>query len=121
MPEEPVKSTEEIECENLYTSTLVRQNGRYNVSLLLKPHSELGESRAMALRRFHSTERRLEREPERRKTYIEFMREYEQLGHMRKAEPHHECTITSRTMRCQWIRNSASFSMRRQEHQTENH
>lgn len=87
MPDMPIKSAEEIECEQMYESTLVRHEGRYSVTLLMKPNAELGQSRAQALRRLHSVERRLQQNPEVREKYEQFMTEYEQLGHMRKAEP----------------------------------
>lgn len=80
-------STEEIECETLYKSTIVRNEHRYSVTLLLKPNAQLGESRLMARRRLFGLERRFEQHPDLRKKYIAFMQEYAELGHMRKADP----------------------------------
>lgn len=77
----------EEECEALYKSTLVRNEDRYSVTLLLKPDSELGESRSMARRRLYCLENRLSKNPEIRPKYNEFMDEYERLGHMRLADP----------------------------------
>lgn len=57
------------------------------VTLLLRPHAELDEFRSMAQRRLFSLERRFQREPELRIKYVQFMREYERLGHMQKADP----------------------------------
>lgn len=59
-PDVPIKSTEEIDCENLYESTLERKEGRYSVTLLIKPNAELGESR----------ERGFQRDPELREKNI---------------------------------------------------
>lgn len=87
MPDVPIKSKEEIECEQLYENTFERNNGRFSVTLLLQPDAELGESRAQALRRWHSVERRLRQNPDIYAKYIQFMDEYERLGHMQKAEP----------------------------------
>ena len=46
--------------------------------------SSLGESMEIALKRLHATERRLAREERLREQYVAFMREYLELGHMRK-------------------------------------
>lgn len=81
------RTTDELSCENLYESTLERREGRYAVTLLLRPEAELGHSRTMAERRLYSLERRFQREPGLREKYIDFMREYERLGHMQKASP----------------------------------
>lgn len=83
----PSMSAEELECEILYKSSMVREEGRYTVSLLLKPDAQLGDSRAMAIRRFYSLEKKLEQQPDLRQRYNEFMSEYQRLGHMREAEP----------------------------------
>ncbi|XP_070132588.1 uncharacterized protein [Drosophila bipectinata] len=44
--------------------------------------SALGESRDLATRRFLSLEKRLLRDPQTKASYVEFMKEYEALGHM---------------------------------------
>ncbi|XP_065092091.1 uncharacterized protein LOC135712921 [Ochlerotatus camptorhynchus] len=80
-------STEEKQCEEIYANTTTRtHSGRYVVRL---PRSEdpqvtLGESRAISTRRFHSLERRLEKDSALKQTYHEFIDEYLRLGHMRK-------------------------------------
>lgn len=61
------------------------ENGRYVVSLPLKPGSSLGESRNIALRRFHQLERRLQAQPDVRQKYIQAMREEIANGYMDKA------------------------------------
>lgn len=85
--ESPVMSEEDSACEALYSTTVMRQNGRYAVTLLMKPDSELGESRAMARRRLYCLENRFEKNPDLKEAYIKFMNEYEELGHMKRAEP----------------------------------
>ncbi|XP_058817789.1 uncharacterized protein LOC131681097 [Topomyia yanbarensis] len=85
----PAHSPEENRCEELYSSTVKRDStGRYVVRL---PHNEdpevfLGASRAIAERRFHSLERRLQRDPAIKESYHRFMDEYLQLGHMRRLD-----------------------------------
>ncbi|XP_065088027.1 uncharacterized protein LOC135709561 [Ochlerotatus camptorhynchus] len=44
---------------------------------------QLGDSRTMAERRFLTLEKRLDRAPELKEQYMAFLREYEQLGHMK--------------------------------------
>lgn len=85
--EQLVLSPEELACEEMYQSSLVHQNQRYTVTMLVKPDTTLGESRATAARRFMSLEKRFHREPEVREKYINFMREYQELGHMVEADP----------------------------------
>lgn len=77
-------TTEERECENLfYTSTYRKDNGQFVVTMPLKKDpSELGDSYAMAKIRFLSLERKFQRDPTFKNMYLEFMREYIQLGHM---------------------------------------
>ncbi|XP_055617896.1 uncharacterized protein LOC129763133 [Toxorhynchites rutilus septentrionalis] len=79
-------SIEERQCETLYQSTVTRNNdGRYMVRLPKRPDFEimLGESKQNAFRRFELLEKKLERNPEIKKEYHEFMREYISLGHMK--------------------------------------
>ncbi|XP_055589857.1 uncharacterized protein LOC129742036 [Uranotaenia lowii] len=84
-------SPEESRCEEMFCKTIVREpGGRYCVGL---PKDEsklktLGESREIALRRLYATERRLARDEELHKQYAMFMREYEEMGHMKKVETH---------------------------------
>ncbi|XP_055522717.1 uncharacterized protein LOC129716899 [Wyeomyia smithii] len=86
----PLYSAEERRCEEIYASTTTRtQSGRFIVRL---PRSEdpqvtLGDSRAIAIRRFYSLERRLERDATVRTAYLKFMEEYASLHHMRKIDP----------------------------------
>lgn len=87
LEERPALSMDERACEMLYESTVVKGTDRYIVKLMLKPHIELGDSRSMAMRRFHQLEGRFKRDPELKTQYVKFMKEYEQLGHMRRADP----------------------------------
>ncbi|XP_060520808.1 uncharacterized protein LOC132698632 [Cylas formicarius] len=75
---------DEVDCENLFMSTTRRdQDGRFIVEIPLKMSIEkLGDSREMALRRFYSLERKFARDKQLHIDYCEYMREYEQVGHM---------------------------------------
>lgn len=99
----PIKSKEDIDCKQLYERTFVRTDGRFSVTLFLQPDAELSESKTQALRRCHSVERRLRKQPNVREKFILFMDGYERLGHTLKAEPLnptviHYYSITFRTM-----------------------
>ncbi|XP_062557798.1 uncharacterized protein LOC134222654 [Armigeres subalbatus] len=69
-------------------------DGRYSVSIPKNEDviSQLGESKEIAFQRFLGTERRLNRDPDLRKQYVNFMEEYLKLGHMRKIEEDPETT-----------------------------
>ncbi|XP_036345712.1 uncharacterized protein LOC118754956 isoform X2 [Rhagoletis pomonella] len=96
---------EQHSCEKLYNDTVTRSpNGRIVVKLPFKDDPAcLGESYTTALRRFSAQERRLQRSPNLRTQYVEFMDEYERLGHMQVAlspnlnQPHyyipHHCVL----------------------------
>ena len=101
-------------CEQHFTTTTTQQqDGRFVVRLPLKEEpNQLGTSRRSAEHRLFATERRLEREPELKSQYHEFMKEYEDLGHMQPVTtceegqqcyylPHHpvfkETSSTTRT------------------------
>ena len=73
-------------CKDLFMQTTTRdEHGRYCVQLPLKGEvSELGESKDIALRRFLLVEKRLLSNPDLQRQYVNFMREYEELGHMRE-------------------------------------
>lgn len=59
------------------------QLGQYIVKLPFKKNvNELGESYSRALNRFYSLERSLLKNREHKDQYCEFMKEYEELGHM---------------------------------------
>lgn len=72
------------ECELLYENNIGRRvDGRFVTRLpFLASRPPLGQSRSLAERRLLSMERRMKRDSSFRDKYIEFMREYELLGHM---------------------------------------
>ncbi|XP_053698991.1 uncharacterized protein LOC128745961 [Sabethes cyaneus] len=80
------RGSEEEECELHFQTTHRRDaTGRYIVQLPLRDTiSELGDSRSVALRRFRAMERRFAQLPELKKQYVEFMTEYEELGHCKE-------------------------------------
>lgn len=82
-------TVEEKESEQHFRQTMARtQAGRYLVKLPFRNNSlvQLGESKALALNRFLSLERRLSKNPQLYKKYTEFMQEYIRLGHMEVAD-----------------------------------
>ncbi|XP_076646848.1 uncharacterized protein LOC143355683 [Halictus rubicundus] len=84
-PQTPVLSREEKQCETHYQSNTTRdpQSGIYTVRLPFKENpTNLGESYHIALKRFHSLERSLDRNEQLKSEYTEFLREYIELGHM---------------------------------------
>ncbi|XP_033250890.1 uncharacterized protein LOC117189926 isoform X3 [Drosophila miranda] len=92
-------------CEEHYRKTTqVLSSGRFEVRLPFKSDPNcLGNSFEVAKRRFLSLERRLHRDPELKKMYLEFMEEYLSLGHMSPTDntipstPHyvipHQCVL----------------------------
>lgn len=72
------------ECEAIFKKSYKReQSGRYQVRLpFLSEGPVLGDSRTQALKRFFSMEKRLQSDARLKEKYVEFMREYEDMGHM---------------------------------------
>lgn len=83
---ETVYSAEEKKCMEHFDKTVERKkDGRFVVRLPLRENiNTLGTSRSTALKRFLSLENRFRSNPELKKKYVEFMEEYENLGHMKK-------------------------------------
>ncbi|XP_062558034.1 uncharacterized protein LOC134222905 [Armigeres subalbatus] len=78
-------SVEESTCEELFKKTTIRDvDGRFIVNLPRKDHviGQVCSSRSVAERRFLSLEKRLSNNPQLKKQYCEFMREYVTMGHM---------------------------------------
>lgn len=77
-------SREESKCEEIFAQTTRRDpDGRFVVQLPLKQAADtLGQSRNTAEKRFYSTERKLNKDTKMKSYYIDFIQEYEQLGHM---------------------------------------
>ncbi|XP_017468097.1 PREDICTED: uncharacterized protein LOC108360352 [Rhagoletis zephyria] len=66
--------------------TAEEDEGRFVVTIPLRDVQDIGSSKEIALRRFLYLEKRLEKEPESKAQYSEFMKEYEELGHMQIVE-----------------------------------
>ncbi|XP_059053595.1 uncharacterized protein LOC131847882 [Achroia grisella] len=83
-------SEEEKACERHFLSHTTRLNtGRFCVHLPVKDSPDcLGESYTLAKRRLVSLERKFRKQSSLKTQYIEFMREYSELGHLS------ECTLT---------------------------
>ncbi|XP_049315629.1 uncharacterized protein LOC125779111 [Bactrocera dorsalis] len=73
------------ECEEIFASTVARHpNGQYIVQILFRSDAPpLGNSHSAALRQFLKLERTLANDYVLRAKYVEFMREYINLGHMK--------------------------------------
>ena len=79
-------SQEEISCESFFSETTFRDpDGRLVVKLPMKMKKEvLGDSLQIATKRFLNLERKLVKNDTMYETYKDFMKEYEDLGHMTK-------------------------------------
>lgn len=109
IPERRYLSDEESEVERHYVDNTIRDHyGRYIVKLPFNKNIEkLGESYSVALRRFYRLEMTLNKNPELKSQYVDFLREYEELNHMSVAHndstnhgyylPHHAVIKESST------------------------
>lgn len=77
-----------VECEAFFRDNTGRlKSGRFVTRLpFVSAPPMLGNSRSLAEKRLLSMERRMQRDPILKVKYIEFMREYEALGHMSPAQ-----------------------------------
>jgi hypothetical protein len=77
-------SPEERECETHFCNTIKRDaQGRFIARLPFRSNPpDLGDSHAGAVKRFRSLESKLNRHPELKEQYSNFMTEYRQLNHM---------------------------------------
>lgn len=84
-PLTPLPDPEDVICEKHFVDTHSRDSdGRFVVRLPFKVESkQIGDTRLVALKRFHNLERRLLKEPKLRELYTDFMRDYLDAGHMR--------------------------------------
>lgn len=93
-------SKSDSHCEDNFASTTYRDSsGRFVVTIPLKDNKDqLGMSKELATKRFYSIEKRLNKEPETKALYSNFIKEYLTLGHMEKIDssnqfafflPHH--------------------------------
>ncbi|KAG7307103.1 hypothetical protein JYU34_007243 [Plutella xylostella] len=107
---QPLCANDEF-CEQHFTNTTKRlDNGRFSVLMPLceDPETSLGDSYKMAEKRFINLEKKLKKCPDLKQQYTNFIKEYEDLGHLTKIErptfgymmPHHavirESSETSR-------------------------
>ncbi|XP_049886912.1 uncharacterized protein LOC126381471 [Pectinophora gossypiella] len=100
---------DEKTCEEIFINTHKRtSDGNFVVELpLMYPPNTLGNSRNTAYRRFKALELKFQRDPKFKQKYVDFMREFEQTGHMIKLQnthdgpliflPHHAVTRDSPT------------------------
>ncbi|XP_058977598.1 uncharacterized protein LOC131802148 [Musca domestica] len=81
-------SREQKVCEDHFVKNVsVQSDGRLMVRLPFKGDPiVLGDSRDIALRRFFSIERKLNKNPELKEDYSQFLKEYEELGHMSQVD-----------------------------------
>ncbi|XP_050312876.1 uncharacterized protein LOC126747939 [Anthonomus grandis grandis] len=76
---------EEQECEDLFVKTTLHhaEDGKFVVELpTFKEIENIGDSREMAIKRFEKLEKRLTGNEKIKREYSDFMKEYEELGHM---------------------------------------
>ena len=83
-PSKPLITKDEKRCETLFeTSTIQDGEGRFIVRIPFRAERPvLGPSKDIALRRLHSTENRIMRNPNLHRQYVEFMEDYLCQGHM---------------------------------------
>lgn len=80
------------ECERIFQTHTRNSDGNFVVKLPLKaPPSELGQSRHIVYKRFKTLESKFARDPTYKKQYVNFMREFEQAGHMIKRDTYEPC------------------------------
>lgn len=87
--EMPIKSSEDSECEKLFTSSVKREtDGRYIVSLPFKVYPpNLGDSYSIAFRRFCALERKFVSCPVYKEKYAAVIQDYLDQGHMMLVPP----------------------------------
>ncbi|XP_059048262.1 uncharacterized protein LOC131843606 [Achroia grisella] len=83
-PTTRIKVPEDDICEQQYKQYTYRDSdGRYVVPIMLKDNFPvLGNSSQLALNRFLNLEKRMSNDVGLKSEYVEFMRQYEELGHM---------------------------------------
>lgn len=108
-------------CEQIYQQTTRRlSDGRYEVAIPMKQNFEqkLGNSKAKAIAQLYNLEKKMSNNETFSDSYIQFMREYEAMGHMKKVHnynqiscylPHHGVfKADSTTTRHRTVFNAAS-------------
>ncbi|XP_050315300.1 uncharacterized protein LOC126749647 [Anthonomus grandis grandis] len=118
-------SPDETFCEQLFQETTQQTlDGRFIVQLPLKrPASSLGDSREAAIKLLLNLEQRLNKNPDLKRQYFDFLNEYISLGHMTQIDvsslshqtcyylPHH-CVIkdSSTTTKLRVVFNASSLT-----------
>ncbi|XP_045511043.1 uncharacterized protein LOC123705961 [Colias croceus] len=84
LPQKTVRSQNDIACEKYFLNTTTRlESGRFCVKLPLKDSPDcLGDSYSQAKKRFLNLEQRFRRNKELESKYVEFIREYADMGHL---------------------------------------
>ncbi|XP_059045790.1 uncharacterized protein LOC131841487 [Achroia grisella] len=84
LPQRRSLSATEVATEDHFlTHTLRLNTGRFSVKLPLRDSPDcLGDSHGLAKKRFINLERRFRKNPSLKLEYVEFIREYEALGHL---------------------------------------
>ncbi|XP_063697861.1 uncharacterized protein LOC134828804 [Culicoides brevitarsis] len=85
IPEQKFLSTDDMMCEQIYSENVTRaRDGRYIVKIPFYEDklAELGDSRSKAYARLLQMERKLDKNPSLKESYVDFMRTYEKLNHM---------------------------------------
>ena len=82
--ESKTQDEQDLECEDIFKNTVARSDsGRYTVTLPRNTKAkELGESKAIALKRMYTLEGKLSKNSQLCEQYTEFMTQYGKLGHM---------------------------------------
>lgn len=107
LPQAPTLTIPEQKCENIFRKGFSRNNdGRYVVYLPFTDKLNLlGKSKSIAIRQFLFMERKMQREPNFKINYINFIKEFEELNHLSKVEndkeegyytPHHGIISSSK-------------------------
>ncbi|XP_053968405.1 uncharacterized protein LOC128869828 [Anastrepha ludens] len=82
----PTYIEDDDECMKIFDKTTTRdENNRFVVNLPFKKKKDLGDSRKQAMARFLNLEKKLASDDNLRKQYVQFMRDYLEMGHMKKA------------------------------------
>ncbi|XP_047025541.1 uncharacterized protein LOC124634161 [Helicoverpa zea] len=84
VPPKRILSPEDTACENHFLNNTFRlDNGRFCVRLPLKESPDcLGDSYSQAKKRLLNLEKRFRKNPTLKSQYVEFIREYSELGHL---------------------------------------
>lgn len=91
IPEKHFRTVEEEKCEQIFINNVkISNSGHYTVKIpIIDNPPKVIDSRKLAFIRLQQVEKRFDREPEVKRKYVNFMREYESLNHMERV-PQHE-------------------------------